>query len=39
MFAAPPGFGPHASSLVNNGLLDSARASMLASDPSGDIRR
>uniref|UniRef100_A0A146LMX2 Transcription factor castor n=1 Tax=Lygus hesperus TaxID=30085 RepID=A0A146LMX2_LYGHE len=32
MFTGPPGFGPHHSALVNNGLLESARASMLCSD-------
>ncbi|KAL1122329.1 hypothetical protein AAG570_003734, partial [Ranatra chinensis] len=36
MFAAPPGFGPHPSSIVNNNLLDSARASILTSDPNAE---
>ncbi|XP_073977616.1 zinc finger protein castor homolog 1-like isoform X3 [Rhodnius prolixus] len=34
MFTGPPGFAPHHSSLVNNGLLESARASMLCGDAS-----
>lgn len=29
MFAAPPGFNPHHAALMSNGLLESARASML----------
>lgn len=32
MFTGPPGFAPHPSALVNNGLLESARASLLNSD-------
>ncbi|XP_014244600.1 zinc finger protein castor homolog 1-like isoform X2 [Cimex lectularius] len=32
MFTGHPGFAPHHSALVNNGLLESARASMLCSD-------
>lgn len=34
MFTGPPGFAPHPSALVNNGLLDSARVSMLKNDNS-----
>lgn len=35
MFAAPPGFNPH-HAMMSNGLLESARASMMsASDPGG----
>lgn len=32
MFAAPPGFTPHHAALMSNGLLESARASMLGGD-------
>ncbi|XP_024217955.2 zinc finger protein castor homolog 1 [Halyomorpha halys] len=32
MFTGPPGFAPHPSTLVNNGLLESARASLMNSD-------
>uniref|UniRef100_A0A1B6ETM8 C2H2-type domain-containing protein n=1 Tax=Cuerna arida TaxID=1464854 RepID=A0A1B6ETM8_9HEMI len=35
MFAAPPGFNPHHAALMSNGLLESARVSMLGAGDHG----
>lgn len=34
MFAAPPGFNPH-HAMMSNGLLESARASMMSASEAG----